>query len=175
MYASFAEWLAKSHAIPLGFDRELMLTFRWTALITPVAVLLILWLYHYELRIVRWFAALPLLVLRLSILFVVLSLVGLEPVFIHTITEELPGRVLIVVDRSDSTAVADPQRPAVDKLRLARALKFVDDLCPNDQIDDWIKQLDEKKEIAWPVEEEHKLYDQVIARLDAMTRAEASR
>ena len=33
-------------------------------------------------------------------------------------TKELPGRVLVAVDRSDSMDVADPQRPPVDKLRL---------------------------------------------------------
>src|SRR6266566_940372 len=170
MFATLQDWLAKPHAISLGFSQELMITFRWAALITPVAVLLVLWLYLYELRLVRWFAALPLLGLRLAILFVLLTLVGLEPVYIHTTTEELPGRVLVVVDRSDSTSVADPQRPALDKLRLARALKLADDFCTNDQLDVWIKQYEDKKEITWPTEEQHKLYDQVIARVDTLTR-----
>src|SRR5260370_29518137 len=140
MLNSLQDWVSKPHAIPLGFSREMVFSFHWTLLIAPVAVLLVLFLYLYELQVVRWFKAIPLLLLRLTILFVLLTLVGFEPIFVHTTTEVLPGRVLIVVDRSDSTSVVDKQRPVVEKLRLAKALKLVDDFCPNDQLDGWIQR-----------------------------------
>src|SRR5258707_3689758 len=88
----------------------------WMALaLIPVA--LVLWLYRYELQLVSRLTATSLLFLRLLVLFVVIGLVGLGPILAHTVSEELPGRVVIAVDRSDSMGVADPQRPAAEKLK----------------------------------------------------------
>jgi hypothetical protein len=176
MFTALQDWLAKRHSIPLGFSRELSLSFHWSALIAPVAVLLVVSLYLYELRLVRWFKALPLLVLRLTMLFMILALVGLEPIFMHMTTEELPGRVLIVVDRSDSMSVVDKQRLAIEKLKLAKALRLADDFCPNDQLDDWIRRCGEKGEApSIPDGTEQDSFKKVIERVDATTRAEAAR
>jgi hypothetical protein len=176
MLNSLQDWLSKPHVIQLGFSREIVFSFHWSLLIAPVAVLLILFLYLYELQVVRWFKAIPLLLLRLTILFVLLTLVGFEPIFVHTTTEVLPGRVLIVVDRSDSTGVVDKQRPVVEKLRLAKALKLVDDFCPNDQLDGWIQRCGAKGEAPSIGEgSERDEFKKVVERVDALTRAEAAR
>src|SRR5713226_3143304 len=94
MLNSLQDWLSKPHAIQLGFSWELDFSFHLSLLIAPVAVALILFLYLYELQVVRWFKAIPLLLLRLTILFVLLTLVGFEPIFAHNTTKVLPGRVL---------------------------------------------------------------------------------
>src|SRR5262249_14315654 len=112
--------------IPLPFtDTVLLLTHRWDELRGPLpailvvalalAPLLVLWLYRYELRLVRRSAALTLLTLRLVLLLVLFFIVCFQPIVARSVTEELPGRVLIAVDRSASMDVADPQRPAVEK------------------------------------------------------------
>src|SRR4051794_9826291 len=119
------------HRIPLpGTDAFLLLSPRWgelspmaqvalLLLIVAVPVALVVLLYRYELRLIRRGAAIGLLGLRLLVLLLILFLLGLQPVYARTHTEELPGRVLVAVDRSDSMDVTDPQRPAVEKLRLA--------------------------------------------------------
>jgi hypothetical protein len=175
MLSSLQDWLARPHAIPLGFDRELMFTLRWAALLGPVAVLLVLWLYFYELKIVRWFTALPLLGLRLAVLGVIFLLVGFQPVFVHTTNEVLPGRVLVVVDRSDSTTIADPQRPVVEKLKLARGLHLVDDFCANEQLDTWINEYASGGPRWSGGEAERAQHNKVVERVDGLTRAETAR
>jgi hypothetical protein len=156
-------------------------------LIGIVPVFLVLWLYRYELRLVRRWVAVSLLFLRLVVLVLILFLVGFQPIVAHSITEELPGRVLIAVDCSDSMDVADPQRPSVDKLRLARTLKLVGDLCTDAQLDDWIRQYDEKGIPQWVSPQEfpndparrreltldrRRPHDQVCQRVDQLTRTQ---
>src|SRR5437763_371258 len=107
------------------------------ALLCLVPLVLLVWLYRYELKLVSGASALGLLLLRLTVLALLLSLVCLQPVVARDRTYGLPGRVLVAVDRSDSMDVADPQREPVDKLRLARALRLADGLCDDARLGAW--------------------------------------
>src|SRR5262249_41145998 len=120
--------------IPLVDEYALLLSPRWgelgpgtqtvlLALLGLVPILLVLWLYRYELRLIRRLTALLLLGLRLAVICLLWLLIALQPVVARSTSEDLPGRVLIAVDRSGSTEVTDPQRTVLEKLRLARALK----------------------------------------------------
>jgi hypothetical protein len=187
--------------IPLPLpDTSLILTPPWAGLPVPlrVAVLVLLcvvplglmvWLYRVELRIIPRLTALFLLALRLTVLALLLFLVCLQPVYARDRKLELPGRVLVVVDRSDSMDVADPQREAIEKLALAKGLRLAADLCKDEQLDAWMTVLADKKEIRWVEPEEakddparrqqlsaerQKIYAQVLARADALTRSEAA-
>jgi hypothetical protein len=191
------------HRIALPFtDAYLLLSPRWGDLSAPVQVILlglvclvpaalVVSLYRYELRLVNAGVALALLLLRLLVVALILLLVGFQPIFARSHVEELPGRVLIAVDRSDSMDVTDPQRPPGEKLRLARVLKLAEDVCPDALLDDWIRQCDERNEVKhWVAENEFPddagrrqrleeerrgQYAQVCRRVDAATRAEVVR
>jgi hypothetical protein len=124
--------------IPLPVDDySMVLAPRWPALGTPgqIAVLtllglgpvlLVFWLYRHELRLVRRLTAVALLGLRLATVAILWLLVALQPVVVRATTEELPGRVIVAVDRSASMDIPDPQRTVGDKLHLARALGLPD-------------------------------------------------
>src|SRR5205823_6119998 len=94
------------------------------ALLCLVPVVLVIWLYRYELHLVRRLTALRLLGLRLILLAVLLGVVCLQPIVGHSTTLENPGRVVIAVDRSASMDATDPQRTPIEKLRLARAFNL---------------------------------------------------
>jgi len=191
------------HRIPFpGTDASLLLSPRWgelstfwqwtlLGLIVAVPLLLVVILYRYELRLIKPAAAVLLLGLRLVVLVLILFLLGLQPIYARTHTEELPGRVLVAVHRSDSTGVTDPQRPPVEKLRLALALKVAGDVCPDSLLQDWIKQYDDTGDIRhWVAENEladdapkrrqveaerREKFAAVCARVDGLTRAEIAR
>src|SRR5436190_7631776 len=118
-------------SIPLPFtDAVLLLTPpSGLLLLGLIPLALVIWLYRYELRLIARAAALGLMGLRIFVLLFILALLGLQPSIGRSTSDELRGRVLVAVDRSDSMDIADPQRPAIDKLRLARALKLGDDVC----------------------------------------------
>jgi hypothetical protein len=158
----------------------------WLVLLGLIPVALVL-LARYELRLVRRSTALVLLTFRLTVLGTLLFLLGFQPIVSRTETEELPGRVLIAVDRSESMDVADPQRPAVEKLRLARALKAAVDLCPDALLDQWIRDYETKGGPEWvagrelpndPARREHlteerrRQHDQVCGRIDSLSRTQ---
>src|SRR5262245_51150235 len=98
--------------IPLPFtDTVLLLSPRGEGLEGPLRVAmllllglapaaLVLWLYRYELRLVRRTAALGLLTCRLLVLLFLFLVVCLQPVVACAVREELPGRVLVALDRS---------------------------------------------------------------------------
>ncbi|HEX5273350.1 MAG TPA: hypothetical protein VFW33_22795, partial [Gemmataceae bacterium] len=191
------------HRIALpGTDASLILSPRWAdlspfwqvtlfALVLGVPLLLAVMLYRYELRLIKRGAAVLLLGLRLVVLLSILCLLGLQPVYARTHTEEFPGRVLVAVDRSDSMDVTDPQRPAVEKLRLALALKVADDVCPDTLLRDWIKQYDDDGEVrCWVADSEfpddavkrrqlenerRDKFAEVCRRVDHLTRSEIAR
>jgi hypothetical protein len=161
-------------------EADLLVTPPWEHLALPLRVLLLallvggplalmVWLYRYELKLVSRLTALGLLGLRLVVLVLLLLLVCLQPIYARETTRQLPGRVLVVVDRSDSMDIADPQRDFLDKLRLARALKLVRDLCPDSQFDAWVRAHQENREL-----ENRSVLDQVLARVDGLTRGQAS-
>src|SRR5262245_46018424 len=181
-------------------DAALLLTPRWAGLPIPLqtaAVLLCLlpfvlvgWLYRYELRLVSGWAAVGLLLFRLAALLLALFLIAFQPIVGRTWTEGLPGRVLVAVDRSDSMDVTDPQRPAADKLRLARALKLAGDLCSDVELDGGIRQYGEREFPRWVADDEfadeperrrllandrQERHDKVCERVDALTRTAAAR
>src|SRR5439155_12444181 len=114
-----------------------------------IPLALVIWLYRYELRLIARAAALGLLGLRIFVLLFILALLGLQPSIARSTSEELRGRVLVAVDRSASMDIADPQRPPIDKLRLAPALKLGDDVCPDTQLTGWVKLYAETKTVEW--------------------------
>jgi hypothetical protein len=187
-------------------DWSLLLSPRWgdmgpagqvalLALLGLVPVVLVVWLYRYEMRLIRRSTAVLFLGLRLVVIALLWCVVGLQPVLARSTTEELAGHVLIVVDQSGSMNVPDPQRPRLDKLRLARALKLkVDGATPTPaQLDAWIahyKAKGEKSEPAWVGPEEARddparrrrlaserraAHDKLCAAVDNLTRAEVAR
>src|SRR5947209_580618 len=114
------------HAIPLpGTENVLQLSPRgselwsWQAavlvLLAVVPVALILWLYRYELKLVSRWTARSLVALRLVVIALLWFLVCLQPTLARSPSTDLPGRVLLAVDLSDSMSVTDPQRPPVEK------------------------------------------------------------
>src|SRR5947209_13279735 len=88
-----------------------------------VALALLLWLYSYEVRLVRPTTAIGLLALRGAVL-ALLAFLCLQPNISRPARETITGRVLVALDRSDSMAVTDPQRDNADKIRLARGLNL---------------------------------------------------
>lgn len=188
--------------IPTPFpDTTLLLAPRWgelsaaaqislLALCCLVPFLLAILLYRFELRLVRRGAAAALLALRLAALGFLLLVFCFRPVLAHTVTEHLPGRVLVALDRSLSMDVADPQRPLLDKLRLARALRLGEGLCTPQQLDDWIRAYETADGPQWLradespndperrrqlAEERRRPHDEVARRIDALTRAATAR
>jgi hypothetical protein len=163
-------------------------------LFAVVPLALVVWLYRYELRLVSRAAALSLLSLRVVVILLLWFIVCWQPVLTSTATQEVPTRVVVAVDTSGSMGVTDPRRPAVDKLRLARALRLP---VPGDapspkQLDDWIGQYAKKgdkatpDDIQWVAEGEGKdaagrrrlaerrraQHDRVCDEVDKLTRAE---
>src|SRR4051794_7921387 len=110
-----------------GPDDYLLLTPRWedlgpvgqgilVALVYLVPLALVLWLYRYEMRLVPRGGAFSLLLWRLLVILVPVPLVGLRPKLTHEARQELPGRVMVAVDLSDSMDLRAPQRDPAEKL-----------------------------------------------------------
>jgi hypothetical protein len=176
--------------LPAGAGLSPVLRVLLLGALVVVPVVLVVWLYRYELRFVPRAAAVSLLFLRLAGLSLLLVLLCLEPIYAHTHTEWLSGRVVVAVDLSDSMSVADPQRTLAEKLRLARALKLAADLCSEDQLEAWAAAYDQKKAPQWVKDDEaagdparrkelekqrRQAHDQVRARVDALTRSQVAR
>jgi hypothetical protein len=133
---------------------------------------LLVWLYSNELKLVRLPTALSLLVLR-AVALALLWFICLQPVISRPSSEKIDGRVLIALDRSDSTGIPDPQRDPIDKLRLARGLGVVRDIVSDEQLDRWINDLSEHGKVdpsSSNDQTEFSRYEQVCARIDSMTR-----
>lgn len=186
--------------IPLPFtDTFLLLTPPWSDVQGPLRIVVLLllllvpvlvyWLYRYEMHLVRRTTALTLLTLRLVVLFGLLFLVFLKPILAHSTNEVLPGRVLIAVDCSDSMDVADPQRPPLPKLRLAKALHLAGDICPDARLESWMRSYESRTELVWVADNEYpdnaerrqqlqaerrQQHHQVFQRIDALTRLQVA-
>jgi hypothetical protein len=93
-------------------------------LILAVLLYLIFRLYRHELRLVPRRMALLLLGLRLALVAVLFLVTSMKPALARTVSETVPSKVLIAVDRSDSMGVTDPQRSAAEKQALAKGLKY---------------------------------------------------
>ena len=164
----------------------LLLTPQWSSLspalqialliaVCLIPLALVAWLYRYEMQLVPRAAAFFLLSMRLLVLFLLLFLVCLQPVYAHSKTKELPGRVLVAVDRSNSMDVADPQRPPVDKLRLVRALHLGRDICSDDQLDSWIRDYTDKGSPQWVHDDEARDDPQRRGELESSRRNQHDR
>lgn len=150
------------------------------ALVGLLPLVLVGWLYRTELRLVRPMVARGLLVLRLSVVGLVLVLIGFQPVLGRTITETVPGRVVVALDRSESMGVADPQRPLAEKLKLVRALRLVTDLVDDKKLEGWIRDAEQFGQVNWPLggatpDAERQLFDQVVRRAEDLTRLQIAR
>jgi hypothetical protein len=145
-------------------------------LICLVPLVLVTLLYRAELNLVRPVTARLLLGVRLASVAAVVLIVAFQPVIQTTRIENVRGKVVMAVDRSGSMAIADPQRPLVDKLRIARALHLVSDLCSDRQLDQWIQQAADSGQVGFPREgpgtdsRQQQAFDQVCQRMDALTR-----
>jgi hypothetical protein len=138
------------------------------------------WLYRYELRMVRPLVARVLLALRLLVVLMLVVVLAFQPVAAHTTSENVASRVVVGWDRSDSMGVADPQRPVADKLRLARAVHLVRDICSDTRLDGWIQQAERTGSVEWPLgpqtdDAQRRQFDQVCQRVDALTRGQIAR
>jgi hypothetical protein len=159
------------------------------AAVCLVPLALILWLYRYEMQLVARTTAVGLLCLRAMVLALLLILVCLQPIYGFTRTYGQRGYVLVAVDRSDSMDVADRQRPPVEKLRLARALKLADGICTDAQIEEWIKDYEQKGSPQWvkpnkiaddparrreAEKEQRAAHDRLCSLIDQLTRSQAA-
>jgi hypothetical protein len=179
-------------ALPIP-DAELTLTPQggaWSIVVAIAAFALIFWLYRYELRLISRAAAAVLFSLRLLVIAILLLVVCLQPALAFATMNTVPQRVLIFVDRTASMDVSDPQRPAVEKLKLARALHLASDLCTDLQLDEWIGQYANPDGPRWVaddeyrgdaerrkqlIEERKRRHDQVCQRVDELSRVEICR
>ncbi|HEY7427769.1 MAG TPA: hypothetical protein VH682_26295, partial [Gemmataceae bacterium] len=169
-----------SYKLPFDLG-DLLLTPLWAGLhpalqasliaaICLAPLVLVVWLYRYEMQLVARPAAVGLLCLRATVLALLLVLVCLQPIYGRTRTDTLPGYVLVAVDRSDSMDVADRQRLPVEKLRLARALKLAKGICTDAQLDGWIEDYEQKGSPQWVKANEP--LDKLCALVDELTRSQ---
>jgi hypothetical protein len=93
-------------------------------LILSVVLFLVFRLYRHELKLVPKRFARTLLGLRLALVMILFLVISMKPTLARTVTETVPSKVLIAVDRSDSMSIPDPQRSAGEKQELAKGLKF---------------------------------------------------
>jgi hypothetical protein len=91
------------------------------ALVALAALVLLVWLYREERRVVSRRVGRTLLALRLAAA-AVLVLMLFEPVAERVRTETLRSRVVVGVDTSESMSTADPGRPAEARAQLVSAL-----------------------------------------------------
>jgi len=162
---------------PLGSGLPTALQVALLVLLAVVPLALVAALYRYELRLVPRSAALVLLGLRVAVLALIVFLVGFQPVYARDVKFDLPGRILVAVDRSDSTDVADPQRTPLERLRLARALRLAADLADDATLDGWIKEYEDGRTPRWDERDakQRSAHDAVCRRADELTRSEAAR
>ncbi len=180
-------------SIPLPWpESSLLLSPQWSGLppvvrglllfvVVALPLVLLLTLYRYELRLVPRLTAMMLLGLRMAVLLVVLFVVCLQPIFARDRVFEMPGHILIAVDRSSSMDVPDPQRDGGDKLRLARALGMTSGVS-DAMLDKWIAEHDQKRDPQWITpeeeqgdpasrqklqEERRKAHDAIVEKIDA--------
>jgi hypothetical protein len=150
-----------------------------------VPLFLIVLLARYEMKLVPPLTALRLLSLRLVVFFLILLLLGFQPVLTWPKREKLPEVVVIAVDRSGSMEVTDANRPPADKLKLALALHLNGKIASDLQLEEWIEQLATPHGIQWVGKEEYagdterrgqleqerrQQFDEVCKRVDALSR-----
>jgi len=95
---------------------------RWLLLAVPVLLLAAVWLYRRQWRDIPRPRAVALPLLR-ALLLAVLAVLIFRPNLIFREILTWPGRVILLVDDSDSMTVPDPAWPAAEALRVARHLR----------------------------------------------------
>ncbi len=146
-----------------------------TLLLLGLFSALLVFLYRYETRLIRRRFAVALLTLRLVAFALIFITLALEPVVARSVKEEVPGKVLIAVDRSDSMKVTDPARPLAEKLRIAKVLKLVPDLASDAQLEAWAKNCDTGGLPRFGVlngEGESRRFETVVKKIDDTNRLE---
>jgi len=93
-------------------------------LILAVLLFLLFRLYRHELKVIPRRFAILLLGLRLALVTSLFLVIGLKPALARTISETVPSKVLVAVDRSDSMSITDQQRSTGEKMDLAKGLKL---------------------------------------------------
>ncbi|QEL16214.1 hypothetical protein [Limnoglobus roseus] len=134
---------------------------------------LLVMLYRYETRLIRPRFAVALLTLRLISFALIFLTLSLEPVLARSVKEEVPGKVLIAVDRSDSMKVTDPTRPLAEKLRIAKVLKLVPDLASDAQLEAWAKDCETGGLPRFALlggEGESRRFEAVVKKIDEVNR-----
>ena len=164
--------------IPFIFsNRSLVLTPRlgdWPGFLQGALLLLALGgilfflvrIYRQELRLLRRSRARLLLSLRCLVYTFIYLVLFTRPVLRHTTTVNIPSRVIVALDRSDSMSINDSQRAPIENLELARGLKLANDLVSDDRLTMWIEKL--RNQII-PADKE---YTTVLERMKAMTRTQ---
>lgn len=171
--------------IPLPADASLLVSLPWSGLhpalqwplllaVVAAPLALLLRLYRYELRLVARGTAALLLGLRLAALAVILLLVCFQPIYARDRQREQPGLVLVAVDRSLSTDLADPQRPPAEKLRLARALGWTGGKVADDELNRWLRDHDRRRDPAFAPGRQA-VHDELCSRVATLTRADLAR
>jgi hypothetical protein len=146
------------------------------ALAVPISLALMAWLYRRELRLVSRRVALTLLILRAAAVFVVLFTLLFDPVVVRTTTEQVPGRVLVAFDTSDSMRISDPHRTVAEKLRLLRALKLAADVYSDSELATLIEQAEKSGLPEFPPADSppgrraRERLAEAVKRLDDLTR-----
>src|SRR5262245_56159352 len=135
-------------------------------LILAVLLFLIFRLYRHELKLIPRRFAILLLALRLALVMALFGVTSMKPALARTISETVPSKVLIAVDRSDSMSIADPQRSQVEKLELARGLRLVRDLESDSTLDSWLREA----RVGAFSPADKPAYDKVVARIDGLSR-----
>jgi hypothetical protein len=196
MYCIALSWLGVSLELAprWGESAGLLQVAPWL-LLSLIPVALVLWLYGYEMQLVSRLVAGGLLLLRLLVIALLLFLIVLQPRLVPSAQQ--PGdprfadqRLMVVLDRSGSMDVKDPQRPPLEKLRLALALHLASDICPNLQLEEWIRAYQQHGQPRWLADgeladdpeararlekERKRIHDQVCQRVDGKTRTEIAR
>lgn len=170
-------WLPMPDAVLEISPRWLQFSAPWHAglflVLSLLPFILIIALYRYEMRLTPRLPAALLLTLRLGFYLSLWCLICLEPVLAHVVSERLPSRVAIAVDRSPSMDFADPQRSVIEKLRLANGLKLHGD---DSLIASWIAHHEHKDAVpSFASEQERALYLKICSEVDALTRTQCMR
>ncbi len=131
-------------------------------------------LSRFEMRLVSAKIALALLTLRLATVAAILGTLFFDPQYTAVRREDVPGRILIAVDTSDSMRVTDPQRPMAEKLLLAKQLNWTHDISGDREVTDWIAETSAGSAPSFadtPVGRAHRSrYDAIVKRIDDATR-----
>ena len=158
-----------------SFPRVLLLL-----LLLVGTVALVVRLYRAEVRRVSRRVARVLLGLRTSAVAAIFVVFAAGPVVVRDTQHVIPGRVLIAVDVSDSMRVTDPDRPLLEKLQLARTLRLHDGVTTDEQLNDWIADVERSGEPGFPPPDtdagaaRRAMFDEVKDRAGTLTRVQAA-